>query len=62
MKSEALIDYASPCMKAERALKNLHEAMLMRNYEEALKWAMEAMVETKLTYNAIKHEQETQRQ
>lgn len=62
MKSEALIDYAAPCMKAERALKNLHDAMLDRKYDEALKWAMEAMVETKLTYNAIKHEQETQRQ
>lgn len=62
MKSEALIDYAAPCMKAERALKNLHDAMLDHKYEEALKWAMEAMVETKLTYNAIKHEQETQRQ
>lgn len=62
MKDVVLIDYAAPCMKAERALKNLHDAMLDRKYDEALKWAMEAMVETKLTYNAIKHEQETQRQ
>ena len=58
MKSETLIDYASPCMKADRALKNLHDAMLDRKYEEAIEAALQALVETKLTLNAIRHEYE----
>jgi hypothetical protein len=58
MKSEALIDYAAPCMKAERALKDLHDAMLERKYDRAIEAALQALVETKLTLNAIKHEQE----
>jgi hypothetical protein len=58
MKSEALIDYAAPCMKAERALKDLHDAMLERKYDRAIEAALQVLVETKLTLNAIKHEQE----
>jgi hypothetical protein len=58
MKQDVLIDYAAPCLKAERALKDLHEAMLMRDYEQAIHFALQALVETKLTLNAIKHEQE----
>jgi hypothetical protein len=58
MKQDILVDYAAPCLKAERALKDLHEAMLMRDYEQAIEAALQALVETKLTLNAIKHEQE----
>jgi len=58
MKEDIVVDYAAPCMKAERALKDLHEAMLMRDYEQAIHFALQALVETKLTLNAIKHEQE----
>jgi hypothetical protein len=53
-----LVDYARPCMMAERALKDLHDAMLRKKYDEALVHAMTAIVETKLTYNAILHEKE----
>jgi hypothetical protein len=60
MKQDVLIDYAAPCLKAERALKDLHEAMLLRDYEQAIHFALQALVETKLTLNAIKHEQEKQ--
>ncbi len=31
-----MIDYAHPTMMAEKALKDLHEAMLLRRYEKAL--------------------------
>ena len=58
MKEDILVDYAAPCMKAERALKDLHDAMLMRDYEQAIEAALQALVETKLTLNAIKHERE----
>lgn len=60
MKQDGLIDYALPCMKAERALKDLHEAMLMHKYDEAIQFALQALAETKLTLNAIKYEQEKQ--
>ena len=53
-----LVDYAWPCMMAERALKELHEAMLSRNYDAALEQALIAMAEAKLTYHAIRHEME----
>jgi hypothetical protein len=60
MKQDGLIDYAYPCMKAERALKDLHDAMLMRDYPKAIEAALQALAETKLTLNAIRYEQEKQ--
>ncbi len=60
MKQDGLIDYAMPCMNAERALKDLHNAMLERKYDEAIQFALQALAETKLTLNAIRHEQEKQ--
>lgn len=53
-----LVDYAMPCMMAEKALKKLHEAMLARDYDAALEQANIAIVEARLTYNAIRHEKE----
>ena len=58
--NSSVVDYAHPCMMAERALKNLHNAMLERNYEQALEQALVAITETKLTLNAIRHEKEKQ--
>jgi hypothetical protein len=46
-------------MMAEKALKELHNAMLERDYDTALERALEAMVEVKLTYNSIKHIKES---
>lgn len=53
-----LIDYAHPAMMAERAMKDMHEAMLMKQYDKALEYAMKAQVEIKITYNSILHEKE----
>jgi hypothetical protein len=55
---ETVIDYAYPCMMAEKALKNLHNLMLEGKYEAAMDAAMEAMADVKLTLNAIKDMQE----
>ncbi len=60
MKQDGLVDYAAPCMNAERALKDLHNAMLERKYDEAIQFALQALAETKLTLNAIRYEQEKQ--
>lgn len=55
-----MIDYAMPTMQAERALKDLHNAMLERRYADALEHALIAIAETKLAYNAIKLAMETE--
>ena len=55
-----LVDYAMPCMKAERALKKTHEAVLLKKYDDALEAALDAVVEAKMTYNAILHMKEQQ--
>jgi len=37
-------DYAYPAMMAEKALKELHNAALRREYEKAIEWALKAAV------------------
>ena len=37
-------DYAYPTMMAEKALKELHDAALRREYEKAIEWALKAAV------------------
>lgn len=54
-----MIDYAHPTMMAEKALKDLHNAMLEKRYEEALEHGLKALVETKMAINAIKNTMET---
>lgn len=48
-----MIDYAMPTMMAEKALKDLHEAMLMKQYDKALEFALIAIAETRMAYNSI---------
>jgi hypothetical protein len=48
-----MIDYAMPTMMAEKALKDLHDAMLMQKYDDALEFALVAIAETRMAYNAI---------
>jgi hypothetical protein len=50
-----MIDYAHPTMMAEKALKELHNAMLRREFEAAIEHGMTALVEVKMAINAIKH-------
>lgn len=51
-----IVDYTLSCMMAEKEVKKLHEAMLDRKYDEALRAATQAIVEMRMTYNAIAHE------
>jgi hypothetical protein len=51
---EVLVDYAYPCMMAEKALKRLHDAMLRGDHEAAIEAGLEALAETKLTVNAVR--------
>ena len=50
-----MIDYARPTMLAERALKNLHDAMLDRRYDKAIREAKEALEHIADALVAIEH-------
>jgi hypothetical protein len=53
VKGELVVDYAYPCMMAEKALKELHEAMLHQDFDKAKSAASVAITETALTLTAI---------
>jgi hypothetical protein len=48
-----MIDYAYPCMMAENALKDLHNAAIEGRLEEAKEHALEAVTQARLTYQAL---------
>ena len=54
----AIVDYARPCMLAEMALKAAHDAMLNKQYAEAIEQGFIAIAETKLMVNSIRDMQE----
>lgn len=54
-KGEMMIDYAYPCMMAERALKNAHDKVLHNDLDGAIAEALNAMSEAKLLFNALRH-------
>lgn len=54
----AIVDYAYSILMAEKAMKRVHDAMLRKEYDEALEASLDALVEMRLTYNAIKHDKE----
>lgn len=55
---EAVVDYAYPCMMAEKALKKLHNLMLEGKYAEAAEAGVEALADVRLTIHAIRDMQE----
>ena len=50
-----LIDYAYPCMMAEKAMKDVHRCMLGRSYEEALERAQDCVAHVEAVMFAITH-------
>ena len=50
-----MIDYAYPCMMAEKALKELHNAAIEGRLKEAKEHALEAVTQARLTYQALEH-------
>ena len=57
MKTE-IIDYAYPCMMAEKALKDVHNSILKRDYDAALESAMQAVVECRIMVQSIREMRE----
>jgi len=53
-----IIDYARPTMLAERALKDMHNAMLEKRYDDAVSHLMEASVQLADAFKAVVVERE----
>ena len=53
-----IIDYAKPCMDAEKALKDAHDAVLDGKLELAMTKAMDAVICARLMYGALRHMKE----
>ena len=60
--TEQIIDYALPCMNAEKALKDVHNAFLEQNMDLALTRAMDALIDVRLMYAALRHTKEKREQ
>jgi|688.fasta_scaffold1042166_2 hypothetical protein len=58
---DAVVDYAYPCMMAEKHLKAAHEFMLEGKHDEAIQASIEAIVDTKLMINSIRDMKERNR-
>jgi len=52
--TEVVIDYAYPAMMVETSMRNLHHAALHGNFDGAMEFALKAMADAKLTYNALR--------
>jgi len=53
-----IVDYAKPCMDAEKALKDAHDAVLDRKFDEAMTKTMDALVSVRLMYGSLRHMKE----
>lgn len=60
MNTEVIVDYAKPCMDAEKALKDAHDAVLDGKLELAMTKAMDAVICARLMYGALRHMKEKQ--
>ena len=60
MDETVIVDYAKPCMDAEKALKDAHDAVLDGKLELAMTKAMDAVICARLMYGALRHMKEKQ--
>lgn len=54
MIEDTIVDYAYPCMMAEKAVKNIHEAALHNRIDEAIESATIGITELRLVLAALK--------
>ena len=55
-----IVDYAYPCMMAEKALRDAHEAVLENNLDAAIEQTTQAIVETRLMLRSLQIMKEKQ--
>jgi len=58
MEIAEIVDYAKPCMEAEKALKDAHNAVLEGKFDEAMTKTMDAVISVRLMYGALRHMKE----
>ena len=58
MNTEVVIDYAHPMMMAEKALKDAHNCLLNKKFDDALEQLLVAATETRITITSVKHMKE----
>jgi len=56
--TEVIVDYAKPCMDAEKALKDAHNAVLDGKLELAITHTMDAIIAARLMYGTLRHMKE----
>ena len=61
MATAEIVDYAKPCMDAEKALKDAHNAVLEHDFALALTKTMDAIICARLMYGSLRHMKEQQR-
>lgn len=55
---DQIVDYAMPCMNAERELKKTHEAVLKNDFDSAIEAATRAAAECRLLVVTLKEMKE----
>lgn len=55
-----IVDYARPCMMAEKALKEAHDAVLKNDFDGAIEQTLQAIVEARLMLVALQIMKENQ--
>lgn len=58
MKNDQAIDYAYPYMQAQKALGQLHDAMLTKDYDYAIQSGIDAIADIRVAIAAMRHEKE----
>jgi hypothetical protein len=58
MVTAEVVDYAKPCMDAERALKDAHNAVLAHDFDLAMTKTMDAIICARLMYGSLRHMKE----
>lgn len=54
MNIELIIDYAKPCMDAEKALRDAHNAVLDQKLDLAMNRTMDAIICARLMYGSLR--------
>ena len=60
MTTEVIVDYAKPCMDAEKALKDAHDAVLDGKLDLAMTRTMDAVICARLMYGSLRDMKEKQ--
>lgn len=58
MKNDQAIDFAKPFMQAKQALDQLHDAMLVKDYDYAIQSGIDAIADIRIAIAAVRHEKD----